>query len=530
MKRASLSACALVVLFGACNSSSSDSPDTAIPVTKSDTGASPTVDTGVGADTTIIQKNDTGLSDTLTPAVDTGVGADTTPIQKNDTGLSDAVTPAVDVSSTLAETGGTSLDAGRDLGIAPKVDALDAAKDTAVDTTLAVDSGTSPPDSSTTTCGASGQACCAAPADSCNADLTCLAGASCSCAKGIFGSYIIRADGVVLQMPTTPTGAQTPVLDASTAQPLTGAVSGFDGLSSGLGLGVGCTVKGDGTVWCWRSVASGNSSGSLGNGALDSNGATFRATQVLVSANTPLTDVKSIDLTSTCAVTNGGNLYCWGDLTWAVNKGTTLRSGYAQAITTDGATPLGKVIQSSVGGWSPCALVAGSAANEVWCWGYNGHSNLGTGDTNDRQYPTKILGFTNPTKVVGNWGATGEGWGGHCAIDGTNVRCWGYNAEGECGVGNSNSPVSVPTLVKLADATTAFTEPLDLYAGRYRMCALRSGGTLWCWGSGYKNYAGNLGYTNVVAAGDGESLEYLTNDGLYHAGTITISPKCGSLQ
>jgi hypothetical protein len=162
-----------------------------------------------------------GLSDT--PTVDTGLGADTTMIQMNDTGLSDAVTPSVDVSPTLAKTGGASLDAGRDLGIAPKVDALDTAKDTAVDTTLAVDGGTSSPDSGTTTCGASGQACCAAPADSCQADLTCLAGASCSCAKSIFGSYIIRADGVVLQMPTTATGAQTPVLDANTAQPLTGA-------------------------------------------------------------------------------------------------------------------------------------------------------------------------------------------------------------------------------------------------------------------------------------------------------------------
>ena len=335
-------------------------------------------------------------------------------------------------------------------------------------------------------------------------------------------------------MPATATGVQVPVLDADTEQPMTGAVSGFDGASSvgastGTAIGVGCALKGDGTVWCWRSAASGNSNGSLGNGVIESTGTMLRATQVLVSANTPLTDVKSIDPASTCAVTNGGNLYCWGDLTWVVNNGTTLTSGYAQAVTTDGAIPLSGVLQASVAGGSPCALLSGTTGKEVWCWGYNGLSNLGTGDTANRHYPTKILGFTNPTKVVGSFGSNNS-LGGHCAIDGANVLCWGYNAQGQCGVGNSNTPVSVPTLVKLADGTTAFSQAVDLYAGSTRICALRDGGTLWCWGSGYQNYAGNLALTNVVAVGSAPNLQNLTSDGLYHYNTVAISPKCGSLQ
>lgn len=376
-----------------------------------------------------------------------------------------------------------------------------------------------------TTCGGLSQACCASPADSCGADLTCLLGASCSCVKGIFGSYVIRVDGIVLQEPTSTTGAQTPVLDAATAQPLTGTVTGQDFTTTG------CLVRDDATVWCWRSAANGNSVGTLGNGSIDTNGPVFRATQVLVAANTPLTNVKSLTMLSSCAVTNDGKLYCWGDLSWAVNNGATLHTGYAQPITTDGATPLTGVLQASVAGWSPCALVSRAANNEVWCWGYNGNYNLGTGDNINRQYPTKIAGLTNPTKVVGNWGNnTGSLWGAHCAMDGDNVLCWGYNAEGETGIGNSNTPVRVPTLVKLADGTTPFTGGVDLYAGAFRICALRTGGTLWCWGVSYKNYATNLGLTNIVAAGSAESLQYLTSDGLYHAAGVTISPKCGSLQ
>ncbi len=334
----------------------------------------------------------------------------------------------------------------------------------------------------------------------------------------------------MLQQPTTATGAQTAVLDAATAQPLTGAVSGQD-FTSNL-ASAGCLVRDDGTVWCWRTAANGNSKGALGNGSIDTNGPTFRATQVLIAANTPLTNVKSLADLSSCAVTNDGALYCWGDITWAVNNGTTLTSGYAQPITTDGATPLAGVLQASVGGPSPCALIAGTDSNEVWCWGYNGSFDLGTGDNTNRHYPTKIVGFTNPTKVIGNWGnlATGESAPAQCAIDGGNVLCWGYNLQGETGVGNANTPVRVPTLVKLADGMTSFSDAIDLYAGVTTICALRSGGTLWCWGTGYKPYAANVGLSNVVAAGSAQSLQYLTSDGSYHKGTVTIAPECGSLQ
>ena len=328
-------------------------------------------------------------------------------------------------------------------------------------------------------------------------------------------------------MPTTATGAQTPVLDASTAQPLTGAVSGMD-----VGGGFGCLVKGDGTVWCWRTAANGNTYGSLGNGTTDTNGATFRATQVLTAANKPLTNAKSMGQASSCAVTNDGKLYCWGDVTWAINNGTSLVSPYAQAITTDGSTPLSGVQQASYGGGEMCALITGSTNNEVWCWGYNGNSNLGTGDTTNRRYPTKILGLTNPSAVAvaQNYYA----FTGACAVDGGSVLCWGYNRYGQIGIGNLNTPVTVPTLVKLQGGVTPLTGVLELYVGtEATICALHSGNTLWCWGSGYQSYADSTGITNVVAAGSAQPptyAQYLTSDGLYHLGAVTISPKCGSLQ
>jgi alpha-tubulin suppressor-like RCC1 family protein len=359
-------------------------------------------------------------------------------------------------------------------------------------------------------------------------------GASCSCAKGISGNYIIRTDGVVLQMPTTATGAQTPVLDANTAQPITGVVGVYESYSPEGNSTFGCAVKVDGTVWCWRSAVNGNQNGGLGNGNTDTDGATFRATQVLVSANAPLTKIKSIAPSSPnapCAITNDGNLYCWGDLTWLVGNGTSLVSSYAQVITKDGASPLAGVKEISVGLGAQCALVAGTTTNEAWCWGYNVYGNLGTGDTTNRRYPTKILGLTNPTEIAVSYGQYAYTRTANCAIDGGNVLCWGYNAYGATGVGNVNTPITVPTLVKMQDGTTPLSNISALYSAPDRFCALHTGNTVWCWGSGFAAYADNIGLTNIVDLGTAwGNRTWLTSDGMYHYGAVTISPKCGSLQ
>lgn len=377
------------------------------------------------------------------------------------------------------------------------------------------------------TCGGQGEACCAT--DACDTDLTCLLGVSCSCAKAVFGGYILRADGVVLAEPTTATGAQTPVLDANTAAPMTGVVGVTDGTIASYNYG--CAVKDDKTVWCWRTAANGNSYGNLGSGVMETDGPTFRATQVLVAANTPLTNVTWVDPLQSCAITADHKLYCWGGLSWLVNNGANLVAAYAQPITTDGATPLTGVLQASTAGPSPCAIRTGSSGNEVWCWGSNDFGNLGTGDTSSHQYPTKIAGFSNPTQVVSSWDNYLANRIVHCAIDGGNVLCWGYNASGQAGEGDTNSPVSAPILVKLADKTTPLASMTNLYAGWDTVCGLRNGATLWCWGAGYNNYAGNIVVTNVFAAGniDG-AVQYLTSDGIYHYNTTSIAPKCGSLQ
>jgi alpha-tubulin suppressor-like RCC1 family protein len=372
-------------------------------------------------------------------------------------------------------------------------------------------------------CGGVGQACCST-GDMCSNNNICLNGGVCSCAKSLFGSYFVRTDGTAIDVNQT---VQTPVLNAATGQPLTGIVSVTDGVYHG------CAALSDGTAWCWRTNAgSGNSVGQLGNGSTDTDGAIYRATQVLKAANSPLTGVKSMSDSannSTCAIMTDGKLYCWGALTWIVNDGAPLNSGFAQAITLDGNTPLGSVVQASTGAYQGCAIVQGASSKELWCWGYNGDYELGLGDTNARQYPTKVVGPVNPTKVIAGQ-YTYNGATGSCVLDGDTVRCWGYNGYGQGGANSTANALTSPTLVVVSAGAATLNGIVDLFLGGKTYCALRSSNTLWCWGSGYNDYAGNLGVTNIVTAGQSDPALYLTSDGVYQFGATKVTPNCGALQ
>lgn len=68
--------------------------------------------------------------------------------------------------------------------------------------------------------------------------------------------------------------------------------------------------------------------------------------------------------------------------------------------------------------------------------------------------------------------------------DGT-VWCWGYNGQGQAGIGNESNQ-DLPRQV----TTPARGGWASVTAGGEHICATRAGGTLWCWG---KDDFGELG-------------------------------------
>lgn len=351
-----------------------------------------------------------------------------------------------------------------------------------------------------------------------------------------FGRYLIRDDGAVLLVAIDPSGkaTQTPVLDARTGKPLANVVDVADD------NGVGCAALDDGTVACWRNLADGNTYGALGDGTTDTNGALLKATPVLTGPDTPLEGV--VDLAegssdgprASCAITEAGKLYCWGALDYLVNGGKALPSGYAQPITLDGLEEMTGVKQAGIAYGGACAVRSVDDANEVWCWGAGRYAQLP--DTKDSQYPVKILGLTNPTKVVAD-GTTVYNYvpiHTFCALDEGNVRCWGSNAHGEVGDGSGASTVQAPTLVQTSSGAElgGVTDLVGggsagITQGNGSFCGLRKG-ALWCWGW-YGKTAANYGVTNVTLLGDARGPTYVTSDDLLHVGSAVVTPHCGKL-
>ncbi len=235
-----------------------------------------------------------------------------------------------------------------------------------------------------------------------------------------------------------------------------------------------------------------------------------------------------------CAVTSDGKLWCWGDLTWVVKKGiAALHTGYAQAITLDGTSALTGVSQVVVGPATTCALLTG-APNTVWCWGYNATGQLGQGDVTARQYPTKVLGLTSPTELALSAQNTYDAT--VCALDGSNVRCWGDNANGAAGINATTNPVQSPTPVVMQSGTV-LGGVTSIEPGVAAFAVVRSDNTLWTWGYGSQPYAGNYGLTNIVTVGwagpaapvNFNGPRYLTKDGVYHNGMTVVPVNCNAM-
>ncbi|MEK2647423.1 RCC1 domain-containing protein [Bdellovibrio sp. BCCA] len=278
----------------------------------------------------------------------------------------------------------------------------------------------------------------------------------------------------------------------------------------------------------------------------------------------------TLTMQHTCARLSGGKVKCWGDNTNSqIGDGTTAHSftskltspdfnfsqfssgsGYScglseGAVFCIGANNFGKLGDSSttnrttyvpnteqtetmkiVAGWShTCAINSG----KVKCWGRNSNGQLGDGTTVDKTHPmasTYVTGITNATMISLGQNHT-------CALDGTTIKCWGWNTYGQlgngttttsstpvvamtnakfvalgashsCGIDNSNVAKcwGLNTMGQLGDTTTtnrsspttvntALVPPVNsIHAGFQHTCAVQSNNQVKCWGA---NESGQLG-------------------------------------
>jgi alpha-tubulin suppressor-like RCC1 family protein len=218
----------------------------------------------------------------------------------------------------------------------------------------------------------------------------------------------------------------------------------------------------------------------------------------------------SVGVYHNCALLDGGAVKCWGsNFLGQMGLGDLANRGDGPGQMGDAlpAISLGAgrtATQIAVGRFHSCALLDD---HTVKCWGYNHNGQLGLGDTATRGDAPGEMGDSLPAVALGT-GRTAlaltAGGDQTCALlDGGDVKCWGANENGELGVGDKNHRGDGPG--EMGDALPRVNlgtgrHAKQVIAGEAHTCALLDDDTVKCWGL---NVFGQLGFGDVLSRGAG---------------------------
>ena len=253
------------------------------------------------------------------------------------------------------------------------------------------------------------------------------------------------------------------------------------------------------SLYAWGS----NYAGRLGDGTVVS-----KSSPVQIGALTNWVQV-SANFAHNACVTTTGTLFTWGD-------GANGRLGHNDVVSRSSPVQVGALTnwaQASTGGnWGTACL---KTDGTLWTWGGNANGQLGQNDLVSRSSPVQVGALTNWAQV-----AAGNFTGTHILCiktDGT-LWAWGYNREGQLGLGNTlprSSPVQVGSLTNWARAS----------AGQNHTACVTTSGTLFTWGYGT---FGRLGRNSNISNSSPIQVGALTNwsqvsAGGYHTACVTTA-------
>ena len=243
--------------------------------------------------------------------------------------------------------------------------------------------------------------------------------------------------------------------------------------------GYSCGLTTDGVAYCWGD----------GFGFQLGNAGTASSTSPVPVAGGLVFTTLSSSAGHTCGLTVGGAAYCWG---W----------GYGGALgdgdSTDNPVPSPVAgghtfVAIDAGGGHTCALTAAGAA---YCWGDDSYGQLGDSIPS----PTTPTRQTVPVPVAGGlvFRAITAGAVHSCGITVAGATyCWGEDHGGQLG---SSYPTTLCGSPLPFYARPCVTYPVlvdggltldSITAGGRKTCALRVGGSAYCWGEGRLGQLGN---------------------------------------
>jgi alpha-tubulin suppressor-like RCC1 family protein len=334
------------------------------------------------------------------------------------------------------------------------------------------------------TCGSVGGACCAGETP-CGDNAFCASGTCKQCVVdvtlGIFHSCFLKYDGTVWCSGRNDDGAlgnaaqsSLPISTPVQVRDSTNAVVS-DATALGAGQILSCAIRANGALWCWGENGACADGGQVGDGTTNDR---TTATRVLREDGTPFTNVAQVesDICRTCARDTAGGVWCWGSKeSGAIGDGGVASHAKAVPVTAMGGGPISDAADLSLNGGHACYR---STSNQIWCWGENGHGEVGDGTKVSRPNPFHVLDATSIAAGRNHTCATNS--------DGT-VSCWGAGYQGRLGNGLGNrtdgnsldQPIPAQVLTELGG--TAFSGVASVAAGA-STCALMQNKDLYCWG------------------------------------------------
>ena len=217
-------------------------------------------------------------------------------------------------------------------------------------------------------------------------------------------------------------------------------------------------IKTDGSLWSWGY----NINGQLGDGTTTDRHTPVRIMDNVISA--------SASYSHGMAIKTDGSLWAWGD-----NFSGQLGDG----TITNRLTPV-KVMNDVVSIFAGSGLsYAIKADNSLWAWGWNRDGEFGNGTTTGSYLPVKVM--DNVAKIE----RSGE-YSGHVIKTDDSLWAWGDNCLGQFGNGTTANHFLDRKLIPVKTMDSVAT----VSAGGGHCSAIKTGGSLWAWGS---NNCGQLG-------------------------------------
>jgi alpha-tubulin suppressor-like RCC1 family protein len=269
-----------------------------------------------------------------------------------------------------------------------------------------------------------------------------------------------------------------------------------------------CGLLQGGSVKCWGS----NMSGELGLGDTNDRGdgpgemgAALKAVQF--GAGRTATHI-AVGNEHTCVLLDNGQVKCWGHNDQGqLGIGSLVDKGALPGDMGDALAGVqfgtGRVaLQLCAGSYHSCVLLDNGSTK---CWGANTSGQLGSGDTAQRGSAAGQMGDNLPAVSLGTGRRakliTCGGFSTCALLDDDSVKCWGSNASGQLGLGNTTGHGDSPA--RIGDNLAAVSlgqgrKVVNLSSREHHVCVALDDLSIKCWG---KNDMGQLGLGDKQARG-----------------------------